>query len=125
MLKTSGISLTSVAALLSSCAAGSVMEASPATTALASPARSLTCPTATLANGDAALRDDFRAAMSEACAVLESQAFRQTIEGLNLARKCPRAFGKHRLIAGAEIYRRLAAGMPESFTVTAEPLSGS
>jgi hypothetical protein len=83
------------------------------------------CPSATLTNTDPQLQKGFGIALAQACGIMESQPFRRKVETSRLARKCPSPLSNHKRIAGAEIYRRLASGMPASFTVTAEDLSGS
>jgi hypothetical protein len=103
-------------------AAGSLAQPQGASAAAEPP---IQCPSATLTNTDPQLQEGFRLALSQACVIMESQPFRRTVEASRLARKCPSLFSKHKRIAGAEIYRRLASGMPVSFTVTAEDLSGS
>jgi hypothetical protein len=93
----------------------------------ASPAATnVRCPNATFTNESPGLREAFRTAFADACAILESDQFRATIESLQLARKCPLLpFKKHKLLPGAEIYRRLVEGMPSAITVTAEKVGWS
>jgi hypothetical protein len=84
------------------------------------PAAQINCPAATLTNDNMQLREALHTAMANACAILESAAFRSRVESLELARKCPLLpFSKHQLIAGHDIYRRLAEGMPQAVSITA------
>ena len=92
--------------------------------ATASSTPGVRCPTATLTNEDPDLREDLRTAMADACAILESDLFRVAVEESRLARKCPGPFKKHKLLDGREIYRKLAEGLPTSFTATAEKVGG-
>lgn len=121
--------LASISVLLMSCVSGSIVttDFTPPAIARASIADAqLRCPHATLTNDDAQLQEAFRLAMADACQVFESAEFRQRVEASNLARKCPSFFfDRHRLIPGPDIYRSLATGMPDRFTVTAEPLPRS
>jgi hypothetical protein len=84
------------------------------------PAAQINCPAATLTNDNPQLREALRTAMADACAIFESATFRSRVESLELARKCPLLpFRKHQLIAGHDIYRGLAEGMPQAVSITA------
>jgi hypothetical protein len=90
------------------------------------PIANIRCPNATLTNEAPELRAALSTAMADACAILESDQFRATIENLRLARKCPiLPFKKHKRLPGPEIYRKLADGMPSTITVTAEKVGWS
>lgn len=121
------LTLGSLLPFLASCAADTVLEPglAPAVASTAS-IEKIRCPTAVLSAEDPQLEEGFRLALSAACDILESDAFRRNVESSRLARKCPAfAFRKHKLLPGQDIYRILAAGMPESFRVTTRNLSGS
>lgn len=93
---------------------------------MARAATNVRCPDATFTNEAPELREAFRTALADACAILESDQFRATIESLQLARKCPLLpFKKHKLLPGTEIYRKLAEGMPSAITVTAKKVGWS
>lgn len=95
--------------------------ARPAVDTASAAATNVRCPAATFTNEKPELREAFRTAFVDACAILESDQFRATVESLQLARKCPTLpFKKHKLLPGAEIYRRLVEGMPGAVSVSAE-----